>query len=60
MTEEEQQLYDRVPQDGSAITNPELQRQLGWDRDEILEREKRAKEGLQKPPGHVLGAGLIA
>ncbi|TBO27594.1 hypothetical protein EYS42_16635 [Aquabacterium lacunae] len=33
MTEEEQQLYDRVPLDGSTITNPELQRQLGWDRD---------------------------
>lgn len=27
-----------------------------------LEREsgEQAREGLQKPPGHVLGAGLIA
>lgn len=33
MTEDEQQLVDRVPLDGSYITNPELQRRLGWERD---------------------------
>lgn len=33
MTEEESLFFDRVPQDGSTITNPELQRQLGWERD---------------------------
>jgi hypothetical protein len=33
MNEEEQQLFDRVPADGGYITNPELQRLLGWERD---------------------------
>jgi hypothetical protein len=33
MTEDEQQLYNQVPEDGSTVTNPELQRRLGWDRD---------------------------
>lgn len=33
MTEEESLFFGRVPQDGSTITNPELQRQLGWERD---------------------------
>ena len=33
MTEDEQQLYNQVPHDGSTVTNPELQRQLRWDRD---------------------------
>lgn len=34
MTEEEQQLYDLVPADGSYITNPEVRRQLGWEPDQ--------------------------
>ena len=33
MNEEEQKLFDEVPADGSYITNPELQRRLGWEGD---------------------------
>jgi len=31
MTADEQELFDRVPPDGTYVTNPEIQRQLGWD-----------------------------
>ena len=36
--------------------------EVGWPFRASLsqERVERPKEGLQKPPGHVLGAGLIA
>ncbi|MBK7543040.1 MAG: hypothetical protein IPI57_14990 [Candidatus Competibacteraceae bacterium] len=33
MTEEEQELFDKLPSDGSYVTNPDLLRRLGngWD-----------------------------
>lgn len=33
MTEEEQQLFDLVPADGSYVTNPDVRGRLGWEPD---------------------------
>ena len=41
MTDLEQALLDAVPADGSSITNPELQRQLGWSADDYWEVKNR-------------------